>query len=111
MAEGVIETVILLLMTGILFGQGGQASGSAPTDISKWDLICFCITSVNTPHFAVRADTNGQVLYYAQNGATKAQLQQAIGAPLAESQLALLRDWRLLKLNGDVYTTSPASWS
>ena len=78
----------------------------APPDISKWDLICFCITSVNTPHFAVRADTNGQILYYAQNGATKAQLEQAMGARVLMSQLDLLQDWRLLKRNGDAYTTN-----
>jgi hypothetical protein len=81
-------------------------SATAPPDLSKWDLICYCVTSVNTPHFAVRADTNGQILYYAQDGATKAQLEQAMGAPVLSSQLGLLRDWRLLKRDGDVYTAS-----
>jgi hypothetical protein len=83
-----------------------QESLKAPADISKWDLICFCITSVNTPHFAVRADTNGQILYHAQGGATKAQLQQAMGGSILDSQLGFLRDWRLLNRNGDVYTTN-----
>jgi hypothetical protein len=82
------------------------AATAAPADLSKWDLICFCTTSVNTPHFAVRADTNGQILYYAQSGATKAQIQQAIGKPLLTSQLVLLQDWRLLRRSGEVYTTS-----
>jgi len=83
-----------------------QESAQAPHDLSKWDLICYCTTSVNTPHFAVRADTNGQILYYAQSGATKAQIQQATGTPVLSSQLDLLLDWRLLRRDGDVYTTN-----
>ncbi len=83
-----------------------QRPAAAPPDISKWDLICFCITSVNTPHFAVRADTNGQILYYAQSGATKSELDQATGALVFTSQLDFLQDWRLLKRNGDVFTTN-----
>lgn len=83
-----------------------QGLSSAPADISKWDLICFCITSVNTPHFAVRSDTNGRILYYAQNGATRAQLQEAMGEPVLGSQLGLPQDWRLLKHDGDVYITN-----
>ena len=97
-------SAVCLLASSDLAAQ--QESSSAPADISKWDLICFCITSVNTPHFAVRSDTNGRILYYAQNGATKAQLQEAMGGPVLGSQLGLLQDWRLLKREGDVYTTN-----
>jgi hypothetical protein len=79
---------------------------SLPNDLSQWDLICFCVTSVNTPHFAVRADTNGRILYLAQNPITKAQLQQDLGVPVLESQLALLSDWRLLKHDGETYVTN-----
>lgn len=77
-----------------------------PDDLSQWDLICYCITSVSTPHFAVRADTNGRILYYAQTGATKSQIEHAMAAPVLSSQLELLRDWRLLQRNGDIYTTN-----
>lgn len=100
-------TTIAVLLCGICSAQSPSPSvGMAPQDISKWDLICFCITSVNTPHFAVRADTNGQILYFARNGATKVQLQQQLGIPVLSSQLGLLIDWRLLKRSGDVYTSN-----
>ncbi len=100
-------TCMIVFTPTFSLAQGSQQSTSAaPADLSKWDLICFCTTSVNTPHFAVRADTNGQILYYAQNSATKAQIEQAIGKPVLTSQLALLQDWRLLHRSGEVYTTS-----
>ncbi len=98
-----VSSVICLLPGSTI---AAQQRPMPPPDISKWDLICFCITSVNTPHFAVRADTNGQILYYAQNGATKAQLEQAMGARVLMSQLDLLQDWRLLKRDGEVYITN-----
>lgn len=98
---------LIVFFPPLFLAQGSQqAASAAPADLSKWDLICFCTTSVNTPHFAVRADTNGQILYYAQSGATKAQIQQAIGQPVLTSQLVLLQDWRLLRRSGEVYTTS-----
>lgn len=100
-------TCLIVFCPLFSLAQGSQQVISAtPADLSKWDLICFCMTSVNTPHFAVRADTNGQILYYAQSGATKSQIEQAIGKPVLTSQLVLLQDWRLLRRSGEVYTTS-----
>jgi hypothetical protein len=88
------------------FAQSYQPQEATPHDLSKWQLICFCEAKESTPHFAVQADTNGQILYFAQSGATKTQLEKLIGSPILTSQLALLQDWRLLKRNGETYTTN-----
>jgi hypothetical protein len=83
-----------------------EATTTEPRDLSKWDLICYCITSVGTPHFAVKADTNGRILYAAQKGLTRKQIEEAVPSPALTSQLGLLRDWRMLKRTGDIYTTN-----
>jgi hypothetical protein len=77
----------------------------APTDISQWDLICYCNATVATPHFAVRADNNGRILYLAREGIALDALRQD-GVTFADSQIYLLRAFHLLERKGDIWTTS-----
>jgi hypothetical protein len=80
------------------------ANELAPDDLSKWDLVCFCSAEHYTPHRVLEADSNGRILFYARNGATKQQLV-AHGVVSSDSQLIVLEDWSLLAKQGDVYTT------
>jgi hypothetical protein len=98
--------IAIISATALYGGVATSAAGSnAPDDLSKWDLICFCNTVEYTPHRVLKADDNGRILFYASKGATKEQLAAASLKPL-ESQLMVLRDWHLLKKDGDIYTTS-----
>ena len=90
----------------LLAGAAASVARAQPDDLARWDLICYCSATVNTPHFAVFADSNGRILYYAQTGATRAVLERATGTRVTVSQLEFLRAWRLLSREGDVYTTS-----
>lgn len=85
------------------FGVGGETQ--APEDIAQWDMICFCETTVGTPHSVIRMDTNGRILFKALGGATLATLRAAV-PNLSESQLRTLEDWSLVHKSGGTYWTS-----
>jgi hypothetical protein len=95
----------LAASTGLAIAYPSVAAAQ-PDDLAQWDLICYCSTTVSTPHFAVRTDSNGRILYHARRGATRAELERELGTRVSLSQLELLRAWRLVKRQGDVYTTT-----
>ncbi|QFU92075.1 hypothetical protein [Amycolatopsis sp. YIM 10] len=74
-------------------------------DLSKWGLYCFCLGARSTPHHVVEMDDNGRVLFHAREGTTRAELREHGIEPL-ESQLALLRAYGLLTVEGDRLTTA-----
>jgi hypothetical protein len=80
------------------------AFAQAPS-IRDWDLVCFCNSRVRTPHFIVKMDNNGAILYAARSGVTREGLQRA-GIRASESQLRLLEDWSLLLDSGGVLRTA-----
>jgi hypothetical protein len=81
------------------------AETAAPADLSTWGLHCFCIDAVRTPHRIVGLDNNGQILYRARTGVTKQGLLEA-GLGVTDSQLSLMLEYRLLRKDGDVFTTA-----
>jgi hypothetical protein len=81
------------------------ASASPAEDISKWGIVCFCLHSKSTPQHIIKADDNGRLLYFARNGATKAQLRRQ-GLRVPDSQLKSLQYWSLLNRRGERYQTT-----
>jgi hypothetical protein len=57
-----------------------------------------------TPKNILRLDNNGEIVLAAREGATKAQLNAA-GVPISESQITLLKTYRLLEERGDTLAT------
>lgn len=78
---------------------------SAQATLADWDLICFCNSRVSTPHFVVRMDGNGAILYAARSSITREQLTRA-GVPATSTAIQLLRDWGLLTQRGDTLRTA-----
>lgn len=77
----------------------------AQVTLADWDLVCFCNSRVNTPHFIVRMEANGAILYAARNGITRQQLGST-GVPASSTAIQLLRDWGLLTPRGDTLRTA-----
>lgn len=77
----------------------------AQATLADWDLICFCNSRVSTPHFVVRMDSNGAILYAARISITREQLTRA-GVPATSTAIQLLRDWGLLTQRGDTLRTA-----
>jgi hypothetical protein len=75
-----------------------------PPDLSLWGLHCFCLGARQTPHRAIAADNNGQILYLARNGVTRAELASA-GVQCLDSQIALLQLLGVLSVNGATLRT------
>lgn len=73
-----------------------------PKDLRDWQLTCYC--SGGNPDDIVRKDNNGKILFLALRGITREGLK-ARGIAFTESQIELLRDWRLLAEQGDQFTT------
>lgn len=94
----------LLGLTFLCLTPGGILAGQAPS-IRDWKLVCFCNSRVRTPHFVVQMDNNGVILYAARSGTSRTRLR-ADGIPTSDSQLRLLVDWELLKVQGDSLRTA-----
>jgi hypothetical protein len=77
----------------------------AQVTLADWDLVCFCNSRVNTPHFIVRMESNGAILYAAQNGITRTQLA-SMGVPASSTAIQVLLDWGLLTQRGDTLRTA-----
>lgn len=81
--------------------------GDDPDDLAKWGLHCFCLGARSTPHHVVKMDDNGRLLFRARLGVSRAELRRQGIDPL-ESQIALLRAYHLLAIEGDrLVTTFP----
>lgn len=84
----------LLVVAAILSLASAVVAQEAPKDLRDWELICFC-SGNPTPQSILDDDNNGQILYAARAGVTRDQLK-AEGIPFTESQIQLLKEWRLL---------------
>lgn len=95
----------LFVLLAVLLCALSALAQTPPKDLAQWQLICFC--SSGNPDAVVRYDNNGQILFLARGGVTREQLKQA-GVPFTESQLQLMKDWRLLaEHQGQLKTLMP----
>ena len=76
---------------------------SVPADLNDFGLVCFCNSRVATPHMIVGLDNNGHILSLLRTPKTKADIIAA-GQPILDSQLRTLRDWGLVKQEGDRFS-------
>jgi hypothetical protein len=84
-----------------------MADLSAPPDLARWSLHCFCIGARSTPHRVVGLDNNGELLWAAVGGTTIDALSMG-GLDAAQSQLWLLDAYGLIDMDGDhLETTFP----
>ena len=90
-----------VLLTSICFLLPAPAQ-EPPKDLRDWELICYC--SGGNPDDIVRKDDNGQILFTARSGTTRERLK-GDGIAFTESQIELLKDWRLLAEQGDQIKT------
>src|SRR5271166_5382302 len=91
----------LVLLSTLFFLLPAPAQ-EAPKDLRDWQLICYC--SGGNPDDIVRKDDNGQILFTARSGTTRERLK-GDGIAFTESQIELLKDWRLLAEQGDQIKT------
>ncbi|GGZ44964.1 hypothetical protein GCM10011273_34630 [Asticcacaulis endophyticus] len=86
-------------------GQLHAQSLAPPEDLTQWDLHCFCINAVRTPHRIIKMDDNGRLLFLAREGISIAALRQR-GTRVTDSQINLLETFNMLRREGDVVTTA-----
>lgn len=95
----------LLLLISLCFLLPASAQQDPPKDLRDWGLICYC--SGGDPDDIVREDNNGQILFTARRGTTREGLK-GDGIVVTESQIELLKDWRLLaEHDGQLKTQMP----
>lgn len=92
-----------ILSIGIL-GNAAQETTQPPQTLAKWDLICFCSARFFTPQPIVEMGNNGEILYQARSGITRANLKRK-GIPFSERQLKVLDACGLLD-SGPILRTS-----
>jgi hypothetical protein len=94
----------LLLLLSSLSCSLPSASQAPPKDLRDWELVCYCSGRVASPDEVVREDNNGQILFSARFGTTRGRLK-ADGIAVTESQVELLKNWRLLAERDDQLKT------
>lgn len=77
----------------------------APPDLARWGLHAFALGARSTPHRVVAMDDNGALLFHARHGTTFERLAE-LGIRPSASQIALLRAYHLLSVEGDRIATS-----
>lgn len=92
----------LLLMFTQAFAQ--QPDGVVPT-FGDYEFHQFITSSGASPQSIVKLDNNGELVLAGVGGKTRAQWQAA-GIEFAESQIMLLKAWRLLEEQEDVLRTT-----
>lgn len=90
------------VLIGSLFLPPQSLPQTPPKDLREWQLICYC--SGGNPDEIVRDDNNGQILFTARHGTTRERLKGG-GIVFTESQIELLKDWRLLAEQGNQLKT------
>jgi hypothetical protein len=95
------------MIIGPLLLPSRSLSQAPPKDLREWELICYCSGREKGPDEIVREDNNGQILAVARRGATRQTLGKN-GIAFTESQIELLKDWRLLsEQDGELKTFMP----
>ena len=95
------------MIIGSLLLPSRSLSQAPPKDLREWELICYCSGREKGPDEIVREDNNGQILAIAHHGATRQTLGRN-GIAFTESQIELLKDWRLLsEQDGELKTFMP----
>ncbi len=77
---------------------------AVPADLARWSLHCFCLTARRNPKTVVELDNNGEILFWAAGGKTRAEIE-ADGIPIRESQLVLLETFGLVERRDDHINT------
>lgn len=77
---------------------------AVPADLARWSLHCFCLTARRNPKRVVELDNNGEILFRAAGGKTRAEIE-ADGIPINESQLVLLETFGLVERRDDHIST------
>jgi len=100
-AKAFVVFPMLLSASGV-----AQQPAAAPiTKLSQFEINQFISSSGPTPRNVIDLDNNGQILLVCVAGTTRGQLQ-ASGLAFAESQIHLLKTWRLLRENDGVLRTA-----
>jgi len=79
---------------------GQQPDSAVPADFTDFEFIQYITAPHSTPQNILRLDNNGEIVLAARGGVTRSQLE-VLGVSFSESQIALLKTWRLLKEEGD----------
>ncbi len=88
--------LLLLGFHSVVVAPGSALSQTAPPPFEAYDLIQFIQTAGPAPQNILGLDNNGELLLATRSGKSSAQLQEA-GIVFNESQVQLLKAWRLLE--------------
>lgn len=94
---------LIFFLTQNLFGQ--LSDKKSVNDLSDYELIQFISFNEGSPENIIKLDNNSEILFNCINGCTKENLNNK-GIIFNESQLRLLKDWRLLKKEDNTYRTN-----
>lgn len=96
--------LVLLMFTSVHSVLGQKADGTATPVFEDYAFIQYIQSTNLAPANVLKLDNNGDIVLAARGGTTRAQLE-ASGIPVLDSQIALLKTWRLLEEKDDTIRT------
>jgi hypothetical protein len=96
----------VFILIFVLAAVGSRAESSADSlDFSQYEFSQFVVSAGLLPQNVINLDNNGAIVLLCRNGRTREEIQ-AYDSCLAESQLVLMEQIRVLDHDGDTYKTA-----
>lgn len=100
----IVFSLVLIVPTKTI-SQRTDTTQQAALSLNFYEINAYVEATKSTPHVIIELDNNGQILLACAAGKTLEQLKME-GIQFTQSQIRLLRDWRLLQKEGEVLKTT-----
>jgi hypothetical protein len=99
-----VATTTVFLVASAVSAEAQQGDGTVAPTFESYSVIQYATTDGPAPQNILRLDHNGAVVLAARRGISREQLEKEVS--FTESQIALLKTFRLLEERNDTLTTA-----
>ncbi|MDH4156549.1 MAG: hypothetical protein OEW00_04655 [candidate division Zixibacteria bacterium] len=98
-------TTILIVIMGTWVALSQHPAFADTPQLSDYDVIQYAMIDGFGPQNIMELDNNGEIVLACVNGTTEDELRK-LGISFVQSQVTLLKTWRVLQLDGEVLRTA-----
>ncbi len=103
--QNLIFYLLLTIFLAVISVNAQNIKSSDNNDFTNYEIMQYITTTGGSPEKIIKMDNNSIILMNCIDGKNISQLRDA-GINLNESQIKLLKDWRLLKKEKNIYRTN-----
>ncbi len=103
--QNLIFYLLLTIFLAVISVNAQNIKSSDNNDFTNYEIMQYITTTGGSPEQIIKMDNNSIILMNCIDGKNISQLRDA-GINLNDSQIELLKDWRLLKKEKNIYRTN-----